>query len=90
MEDEVVLAAMREVSEPLQSMSHAYGLYIELIAIKLAYEEGHTGRNANRGRPVNTEDGDRGGRNFDRGGRGGRGNRGPRRGGDRHSRTGIT
>ena len=56
----------------------------------LAYQEGYAGRNANRGRPVGGEDGDRAGRNFDRGSRGTRGNRGPRRGGDRHSRSGQT
>lgn len=55
-----------------------------------AYQEGYAGRNANRGTPVGAEDGDKAGRNSDRGTRGTRGNRGPRRGGDRHSRTGIT
>jgi hypothetical protein len=88
--DEVVLAAMREVSD--------HSLPTWLISILhqrpnkngLAYQEGYAGRNANRGTPIGTEDGDKAGRNFDRGTRGTRGNRGPRRGGDRHSRTGIT
>jgi hypothetical protein len=57
---------------------------------RLAYQEGYAGRNANRGTPIGTEDGDKAGRNFDRGTRGARGNRGPRRGGDRHSRSGQT
>ena len=88
--DEVVLVAMREVSDH----SRLRGLYPFDTQRPdkncLAYQEGYAGRNANRGTPISAEDGDKAGRNFDRGTRGARGNRGPRRGGDRHSRTGIT
>ena len=88
--DEVVLAAVREVSD----QSGLRGLYPfstdDLTKNRLAYQEGYAGRNANRATPIGTEDGDKAGRNFDRGTRGARGNRGPRRGGDRHSRSGQT
>lgn len=88
--DEVVLAAMREVSDHSRPTWLISILHQRPNKNGLAYQEGYAGRNANRGTPIGTEDGDKAGRNFDRGTRGTRGNRGPRRGGDRHSRTGIT
>jgi hypothetical protein len=88
--DEVVLAAVREVSDHFSPMWLISALHQRPDKNRLAYQEGYAGRNANRGTPVGAEDGDKAGRNSDRGTRGARGNRGPRRGGDRHSRTGIT
>jgi hypothetical protein len=88
--DEVVLAAMREVSDHSRPTWLISILHQRPNKNGLAYQEGYAGRNANRSTPIGTEDGDKAGRNFDRGTRGTRGNRGPRRGGDRHSRTGIT
>lgn len=89
--DEVVLAAVREVSGQV-SPTWLISIFStnEPDKNRLAYQEGYAGRNANRSTPIGTEDGDKAGRNFDRGARGARGNRGPRRGGDRHSRSGQT
>jgi hypothetical protein len=89
--DEVLLAAMRQVSDhPHSSWLISHSPPRNLTRMVLAYQEGYAGRHANRGTPIGNEDGDKASRNADRGTRGARGNRGPRRGGDRHSRTGIT